>query len=211
MLRAAVAIGLMVCGAAWGQRYEVSALAGMLRLSGAPLGSLAETGGKDDDSRLRGRSGYGLRLTLNTRGYFGHEVGYIYSRATFETKLRTTVDKTTTVTPAEAKVIVRQAFYDFMMYCMPAGERFRPFIAAGAQAHQYGAPALADYDIGRSRNYGVNYGGGLKIRLLPRALLRLDVRQYIGGKPYNLTYEDITKSGGMLRQLEASFGVGISF
>jgi hypothetical protein len=211
MLRAAVAVGVVICGAAQAQRYEVSALAGMLRLGGAPLGSLYETGGKDDDSRLRGRSGYGVRLTLNTRGYFGHEVGYIYSRATFQTKLRTTDGKTTTVTSAEAKVIVRQVFYDFLMYSMPAGERFRPFIAAGAQAHQYGAPAFADYDIGRSRNYGVNYGGGLKIRLFPHALLRFDVRHSIGGKPYNLTYEDVTKTGGMLRQLEASFGVGISF
>jgi hypothetical protein len=42
-------------------------------------------------------------------------------------------------------------------------------------------------------------------------LLRFDVRHSIGGKPYNLTYEDVTKSGGMLRQMEASVGVGVSF
>ena len=180
-------------------------------IGGAPLGSISDTKPKDNDTRLKGEYGYGVRLTLNTKGYYGHEIGYIYGRGTLTTTTRAEEGKTVTETTHKGKVVFRYAFYNFLMYCMPRDERWRPFIAVGLQAHQYGAPAIAGWDPGGTRNYGGNYGGGIKIRLFKNALVRFDVRQYIGGKPYDLTFEDQLKSGGLLRQLEGSFGVAITF
>ena len=42
-------------------------------------------------------------------------------------------------------------------------------------------------------------------------LFRLDVREYIGGKPYGLKFEQDTKFGGIVKQLEASAGFGLAF
>ncbi len=206
-----VVLFLLTGGAAAAQTYEISVLAAYPRIGRAPLGSISETRARDDDTRLKGEYGYGVRLTRNTKGYYGHEIGFIYSRGTLQTTTRKEEGRTLITTTREGKVIFRYAFYNFLMYFMPKGERFRPFITVGLQAHQYGAPAIPEWDRGGTRNYGGNYGGGMKIKLFKNALVRFDVRQYIGGKPYDLTFEDQLKSGGLLRQLEGSFGVAITF
>ncbi len=202
---------LVVCAAARPQAHEISVVGAYRRINPTPLGSISEEGNKDDDTKLKGGSAYGARLTLNTKGYYGHEVGYLYGRAKLTTTLRTTEGDTTVTTVAEDRVILRQAFYNFLIYFMPRGERWRPFITGGAQAHQYGAPDIPEWPTGSSRNYGFNYGGGIKLRLFEHALVRLDVRDYIGGLPYNLKFEDEMKFGGRLRQREASFGLSIGF
>ncbi len=201
---------LLTTAAAQAQRMEFSLVAGYPRWNAAKLGSSADRDGKDTDTRILGREGYGARLTLNTRGYYGHEVGYMYNRAV----VRARVGREGTRGPdifREDEVPVRQAFYNFLMYFMPAGERLRPFMTGGVQAHDYAEPGFSEWKGFPTRNYGLNYGGGLKLKLFKHALVRVDVRQYIGGKPYDLTFEDPVKSGGLVRQLEGSVGVGFMF
>lgn len=193
----------------WAQKWEVNFSRVSSKISDAPLGTLNEKNKKDDDTRLVGQYGYGLRLTYNTRGYYGHEIGYIRTRAIFQTKIR---PDARTFTLAEERVWVQAGFYNFLMYCMPRGERWRPYIAVGMQAHQYAAPrSIPQFDTGPTRNYGVNYGLGLKLHLIPHSVIRFDFRDQFGGKPYDLRYEDITKSGGILRSMELSAGIGITF
>jgi hypothetical protein len=192
------------------QTFEVSVLAGYPRISGAPLGTINSENGKDDDSKLKGNYSYGATLTINTPGYYGHELGYIRNRATFQTKLRTGTDGST-VTLEQDKIVIQQAFYNFLIYFMPKGERFRPFMTGGLQMYQYGEPHVSGWPGGGARSYGANYGGGLKIKLFKHALVRFDFRDCIGGKPYDLTFEDPMYSGGWFRQLEASFGIAIGF
>jgi len=204
---------VFLCGPAvllQGQKWEVNFSRVVSRISDAPLGSLNESPRvKDDDSRLVGRNGYGVRLTYNQRGYYGHEFGYIRTRAVFQTKLRPDAK---TVNEVEERVWVQEAFYTFLMYCMPRGERWRPYIAVGLQAHQYAAPKnIPEFDTGPTRNYGVNYGLGLKLHLIPHSVIRLDFRDHFGGKPYDLTFDDPARSGGILRSMELSAGVGITF
>jgi hypothetical protein len=202
---------LLVCGAAPAQTYEISVSAGYPRLSSAPLGSLSQEGAKDNDTKLKGLQSYSARLTRNTRGYYGHELGFSYSRARLETTLRTTQGGKTVTTVAQDRIDIRQAHYNFLMYFMPKGERWRPFMTGGGQVQEYGAPGIPEWGTGKSRRFGANYGGGIKLMLFKHALLRLDVREYIGGKPYDLTFEDPMKTGGLYRQLEASFGISIAF
>jgi len=60
--------------------------------------------------------------------------------------------------------------------------------------------------------HGGNFGGGLKLKLFPHVQARFDVRDYLGGKPYSqLQFADVTVSGGRIRLLEGSVGLGITF
>jgi len=202
-------LSFTVLGGVQAQTFEISVLGGLSRMGRAPLGSIAEQNPKEDDTKLKSGFGYGVRVTLNTPGYYGHELGYIYNRATLRARIQAEGAKEAIW--KEDKIAVRQAFYNFLMYFMPKGERFRPFMTGGLQMHQYGAPGFTEWSAGSTRNYGANYGGGIKIKLFNRALIRLDIRDYIGGKPYDLKLEDEKPSGGLYRQQEASFGVAITF
>lgn len=209
-LRSAALLSLLACCAALAQRFELSVLSGIPRISDAPLGSLSEQEAQDDDTRLEGRQSYGVRFTINTPGYYGHEFGYIQSRATLSSIFRTGTDASI-VTRREDRITIQQASYNFLIYFMPRGERWRPYMTGGLQAHQYGAPNFPEWTRGSSRHYGANYGLGLKLKLFQNALIRLDFRDYFGGKPYDLTFEDVTRSGGILRQMEGSVGIAITF
>jgi opacity protein-like surface antigen len=198
-------------GAATAQTWELSASRIYPRFSGTPLGSISEEEKKEDDTTLKGLYGYGVRLTRNTKGYYGHEIGFNYNYARVTAKHSTKQEGKVVTTTLQDRILVRQAYYDFLMYCMPNGERWRPYIAVGVQGTDYAAPDLKEWPTGKSRNYGFNYGGGIKLRLLRNVYLRLDVRDHWGGKPYDLEREDVTKSGGRLRLLEGSAGISLGF
>jgi hypothetical protein len=197
------------------QTYEVAPTFAFQKMGSVLLGSTSGTDAKDDDSRFKNGAGAGLRLTWNTRGYYGMELAYSYNRLLFETKVR----------PEGASEIVRsdrikmqQLSYNFLCYFMPAGERWRPFVTGGLQAYRYGAPRIPEWPGGGSTNIGGNYGGGIKLKLMSHVLVRLDVRQFIGGKPYKqLTFvqpssvSQSSSSGGALHQLEGSVGIGFTF
>jgi len=203
---------LALAGAATAQTWEISVSRILPRISSAPLGSISEESKKDDDTKLKGNYGYGGRLTWNTRGYYGHEIGYNYIYAQLTTAFRVTEDRVTTTTTLKDDITIRQASYNFLMYFMPKGERWRPFMTGGFHLHDYGAPGFSEWPTGKSRNYGFNYGGGIKLRVIPNGLLRLDLRDYVNGKPYDLEGADPTTFlGGWLRQLELSAGFTITF
>ena len=204
---------LAAAAAASAQTFEVSAVGGLSRPNREPIGSLADTGGRDDDVKMKGDIGYGGRFTWNTKGYYGQEFGYIRTRGTLFAKIRDGSD----VTQHQSRITIQQAFYDFLMYMMPNGEHVRPFIAAGAAIHQYGEPNIAGWTRGKSRNWGVNYGGGLKF-VFGHALIRIDARHYLTGKPYDLTFPSgdtrglgALKGGGLLGHLEGTVGIGFTF
>jgi len=196
-------------GCAWGQTYEVSVVSGLARMSKAPLGSVSVDNPQDNDTVLRNGYSYGVRLTYNPYVYYGHELGYLYTRA----GLRTSVPDANNVrTTFEDKVAVHQAFYNFLIYFMPKGERWRPFITGGAQAYDFGNPHHTPGWTGvATRNYGVNYGGGLKLKLFNHALVRFDLREYLTTKPYNLNAVDSTNFSSWERHQEASVGIAIGF
>jgi hypothetical protein len=199
---------LSACALANAQRFEVSLFGGINRPSENDLGSVDQTEPQDDDVRfIRTQPGYGLRLTWNTRGYYGSDLTYTQTRALLQTIVRG--EEATTV--YQDWLRIHQASYNFLIYFMPSGERWRPFITGGIHATQYPQPNVAEWPTGNSRNWGFNYGGGLKINLFRHAMARLDVRQYLNGKPYDLSFEDLTRTGGRLKHFEATVGLGITF
>ncbi len=198
------------------QTWEVAPVVSYLRLSHKVLGSANSSTPKDDDTKLRGiQPAYGVRLTWNTSGYYGIEASYLRSRAHISSKLVPSDGTSTTTKEETGDLWLNQVFVNAICYFMPNGERFRPYVTAGAQVQFYGTPPLADWPGAGSRTIGFNYGGGLKVQLVKHVLVRIDVRDIHGGSPYDLQYASDSasslRSPGWFRQLEGSFGVGIRF
>jgi len=136
------------------------------------------------------------RMTLNTKKYVGHEFGYAYSR----TKLAASGFS------GNQELSTHQGFYDFLLYGMPEGSRIRPFLAGGAQFTTFVPPgASAAYGQGTTK-YGGNFGAGVKLKINSMFLVRLDARDYVTTKPFNL----INQSGA-LQQIEVTAGLGLMF
>lgn len=192
-----------------GQTFEVAPVAGWTRISKAPLGYASAVEGRDDDTTFRNGYSYGARITVNTPGYWGHELTYLRTEA----KLRT-VRQDTASDPRETKIgKVRnhQLSYNFLAYWMPKNERFRPFLTVGLEARRSGRPDIEGFPAQSTLNYGVNYGWGIKIRLFSHSLLRFDLRENRTGKPYRLQFVDIKTAGGTVRQQQASVGIALTF
>src|SRR4051794_34972339 len=98
-------------GTLFAQDAEFSLSGGRSQLSGRDIGS-----GYSLDNGFA----LGFRLTLNTRPYFGHEMGYSYNR----THLRLLgVD--------QGGMAIHQGGYNFLAYALREGKRFRPFATGG--------------------------------------------------------------------------------
>ena len=213
-------LALACSQAALPQKYEIAPVFAAKRMSSEDLGSLNDTA-VDNDTRFRKSStGIGLRLTRNTKGYYGHEISYILNRAKVRSLIRTEDSNGNDVeTQREGKADIHELYYNFMMYMMPSGEFFRPYITVGMQYAQYNKPKIPEWDFLRTRNFGFNYGGGIKLNVAKHLLVRADFRHAIGGKPYDLRFAETSsttgipssKSGGMIGQLEGSVGIGITF
>jgi hypothetical protein len=198
--------------------FEFSLFGAYPRWGSALLGSINEEDPKDNDTKLKGEYGYGARFTINTPGYYGHEFEYMQQRATFQTEFRGTVDGAAVTKQLQDKITIQQASYNFLIYFMPNGEFWRPYVTGGVQAYRFGAPHFPEWPGGGSRNFGANWGGGLKLKL-GRAIVRLDFRDYIGGKPYHLTFKQPSasdfrvsdNSSGSIHVRQASVGLGFTF
>ena len=101
---------------------------------------------------------------------------------------------------------IHQGGYNFLLYATTEGTRIRPFATGGVGFANYVPPGASAYSGGGSNKFGVNYGGGVKVRLTHLFGARLDVRQYTTPKPFNLPL-----ASGWLRQTEVSVGFGVIF
>ncbi len=207
----AVALFFVLVGTAFAQKWEVSGGAGFYRPSRAELGSLNDRA-QDDDTVLKAGSGFGGRVTFNPWNYYGFELSYAQSKPEFRTKIRTGTGRNVRETSKSEKVVTQQAAFNFLIYFMPLREKWRPYMTGGINAHRWGVPkSIEEFTHTAFRNYGANYGGGIKFHLIPHSVIRLDVRDYFSGKPYDLKFSDDKLGGGLIRQFEASVSVGITF
>lgn len=174
-----LAASTMFCHA---QVAEFGLGGGVNRLSGKDLGSGYSL---DDGWRLI------FRITLNNWRFAGHEFGYAYNR----TKLL--LDEQNA-----GGMAFHQGFYHFLVYATPEGSRVRPFASGGVHFSNFVPPgASAQYGQG-SNKFGINYGGGVKVRVTEKWLFRVDLKQYMTGKPF-----DLPGVSGKLKQNEISAGV----
>jgi opacity protein-like surface antigen len=179
----------VVAAVASAQVFEVGLNGGVSTINGKTLGQLGTSSLTLDDGWR-----FGFRMTLNNWRFLGHEFGYSYVR----TKLGF-VDPAGTV---EAGMAVHQGFYNFLVYALPEGQRVRPFVTGGVGFNNFTPPGTSVTSGGGSTKYGVNYGGGIKAKLTDKLLFRVDLREYLCGKPF-----DLPSASGKIRLLEISAGL----
>ena len=160
-----------------------------MSLSGEDLGS---------DYHLDAEWKFGFRLTLNNWRYLGTEFGYNYARH----KL--------TIGPngegGEAGFAGHQGFVNMLAYATPEGSRIRPFATGGVHFTNYVFPGTSVTQGSGATKFGLNYGGGIKVRVAQNWLVRADFRQYWNGKPWT----DIFGGSGKIRANEISVGVAFA-
>jgi hypothetical protein len=191
-----VVLLLCACGAtSSAQVGEVSLSFGDSIFKDNILGSTADLSGL---TQFKVGDGFRItaRLTLNTKRFIGHEFGYSYSRS-----------KLALVGSSDnASMPIHQGFYDFLVYATPEGFRIRPFAAGGGQFSTFVPPgASVAYGTGTTK-YGGNFGGGVKVKVSSLFAIRLDFRDYVTTKPF-----DLAGKSGALHQIEASAGLGLYF
>jgi opacity protein-like surface antigen len=188
-LRLALALLIASVPAAFCQGFEASVSGGesYIPSKSSDIGSGYEL---KDGFRLA------LRMTLNWKRFLGHEFGYGYTH--------TSLEATSALTGGAASnsgLAAHQGFYDFLAYALPEGSHVRPFACGGVQFTSF-TPA-GSYQ--RETKYGVNFGGGFKVKVKENWGFRADIRQYNMSKPFN----NVLGSTGRLQLYE--FSVGISF
>jgi hypothetical protein len=178
---------VLLATSAAAQPFEAGVFGGASRINGADLGTFTQEGAE----RIRLKNGWKLggRMTINNWAFFGHEVGYAYNRTTMQIGVE------------EAGTAIHQGFYNFLAYATPEGSRVRPFATGGVHFSNFIFPGLSVTSGGGSNKIGVNYGGGIKIKVSPKYLIRFDVRQFLQGKPF-----DFPGQSGNLTMLEISAG-----
>lgn len=175
LLAFAVAAGLAA------QSFEVGAGGGIQRMSNRSLGS-----GYTLDDGWR----FGFRMAFNSWKFMGQETGYGYNR----TKLLLNGQD-------QGGMAVHQGFYNFLLYGTPEGSRVRPFAAGGGHFSNFVPPGASATQGQGSTKFGINYGGGVKVKINHMWGIRMDIRQYMQGKPFGLP-----GASGQLRLTEVSAG-----
>jgi hypothetical protein len=192
---AAIVVFFAGTGLASAQVAEFSLSGGVSRFGNTSLGTTLDSAG--NISKVTINNGFRLtfRFALNTYKFMGHEFGYAYNRSGVNLG-----------TGSSVPMSIQQGFYDFLIYATPEGTRIRPFAAGGVQFSSFFPPGASIYYGNQETKFGVNYGGGIKMRVTSIIGLRFDVRQYNSGKPFKFTGES-----GRMNQLEASVGASFLF
>lgn len=182
---------------AFPQAAELSVHGGGINVSNGNIGSVSDiTSGIDNAAvNIKGNFRIGFRLTLNNYRFFGHEFGYAYNRV----KIRYDIPQV-----PEQGFAAHQGFYNFLGYALPEGTPVRPFLTGGVQFTNFTPPGTSALQGGGSTKFGVNYGGGVKVKVSSLFMVRGDVRQYLSPKPF-----DFFGKSGWLRLNEYSVGFGI--
>src|SRR6202158_3268823 len=192
---AAAAVFFACATFARAQVGEFSLSGGVSRFGNANLGTSTDASGNTVNNTIDNGFRLTFRFTLNTYRFAGHELGYAYNRSGVQ------------LGPSQSvSLSIQQGFYDFLLYATPEGSRIRPFAAGGVEFSSFFPPGTSVYYGNQETKFGVNYGGGIKMRVTSVIGLRVDVREYNTGKPFKFTNEH-----GRLNQLEASVGAAFLF
>jgi hypothetical protein len=187
-------LGACGSGLAFAQSAEISVSGGVSKWSDYA------TAGGGDNTPINMSQGFRLvfRFTWNQGKFFSHEVGYGYAR----THLKYQGNPVQDIAP----VGVHSGLYDFLVNATPEGSKVRPFACGGVQFNSFYPPGASVYG-GSVTKFGVNYGGGLKVKLTSIWGIRADFRQYALPRP---DFGFVNKSGWM-RQSEITGGFVFMF
>jgi hypothetical protein len=209
MRKLLVLAGLAMAGSAAAEGIEFWFVAGQTLMSNGGLGSdlcptgsssalCTSIGGTSNDVSLADGFHFGFRGGFNTGEHVGYEVGYMYNRTSLQFN-------NPPGTPSEG-MAYHQVMFNGLYYLTGTDAKVRPFATGGLGFTNYAQPGSSAAYGGGTTKLGVNYGGGVKIRLTSLLGLRFDLRQSTTPKPFGLPL-----ASGWLRETEISAGVGVHF
>jgi opacity protein-like surface antigen len=171
---------------------ELSGGGGVALQANAGLGKVDSSSTQRNDYSLMDGYRINLRFTANSGDRTGHEFGYAYNRSQLAAY---SSDGSST----QQGMAIHQGFYNYLLYPTREGSRIRPFATGGVHFNNYVPPGASAAQGGGSTEFGFNYGGGIKIRISEKFMIRFDARQYTNPKPFRLV-----DSGGWIRMNEIS-------
>lgn len=187
-------VALAAAVAAWGQSGEASLSMGASIFTDKNLGQLG-VGGAAETLRLGNGLRVTVRLSLNPGTLLGHEVGYGYDRSHLISGLQ-----------GKTGMPVHQGFYNLLIHALPKGSMVRPFVCGGVGFSSFFPPGTsASYGNGITK-FGYIYGAGVKVKTGIKYGIRLDVRDYVTAKPF-----DLPGVSGRLHNVEVSAGFAVFF
>lgn len=199
---------LIFASSAWAEGLEFWVLGGETLISNPGIGtnlcpsgitasSCQSVGATSSDLAFTDGWHFGFRGGFNSGDHLGYEVGYMYNRTNL---------KYNDAGGVQQGMAYHQVMFNGLYYLTSPDTRIRPFGTVGVGFTNYAPPGSSAAYGGGSTKLGINYGGGVKVKLTDKFGLRFDVRQATTPKPLGLPL-----ASGWLRETEFSAGFGILF
>jgi opacity protein-like surface antigen len=197
MPRAAIATILLMLAAApaFGQGAEIGLTVGWSNFTNNTIGLSQEFADVPSEYTVDDGLRIGSRMAINSGNFIGHEFTYAWQRS-----------KLKILGQEYGGMSIHNIYYNFVLHATPEGSAVRPFITGGAGVSVFNPPGVSSLSGYGDNKFGYNYGAGLKFKVTDTYGVRLDVRDYVTGKPF-----DLPENGGRLHNLEISAGFSLLF
>lgn len=193
----AIVTVLLALGAlpAFGQGAEIGVTVGWSNFTNNSIGQDIQFADDPVDYTVDDGIRIGARMALNTRDFIGHEFSYAYQNSNLDI-----------LDQSYGSISIHNIYYNFVLHATPEGSAVRPFITGGAGVTVFNPPGFSSFSGAGDNQFGYNYGAGVKFRLTGIYGMRLDIRDHVTGKPFDLPNND-----GRLHNLEISAGFSLLF
>lgn len=197
MRRAAIATILLMLAAVpvFGQGAEIGFTVGWGNFTKNTIGVSGEFGDEPAEYRVTDGVRIGSRMGLNSGTFIGHEFSYAWQKSNLDI-----------LDQSYGGMSIHNIYYNFLLHATPEGSVVRPFITGGAGVSVFNPPGVSSLSGYGDNKFGYNYGAGLKFKLNESYGIRLDVRDHVTGKPF-----DLPDNSGRLHNLELSAGFSLLF
>jgi len=197
MQRAAIATILLMLAAApvFGQGAEIGLTVGWGNFTNNSIGRTLEFADDPAEYTLDDGIRIGSRMALNNGTFIGHEFSYAWQRS----NLKILGDDF-------GSMSIHNIYYNFVLHATPEGSAVRPFITGGGGVSVFNPPGVSSFSGAGDNKFGYNYGAGVKFKVTDSYGIRLDIRDHVTGKPF-----DLPDSSGGLHNLEISAGFSLLF
>jgi hypothetical protein len=176
-------------------QIEATLYGGVLQPRGGDLGDF---GFARQPIQMKNGFKGGARLSLNSGLLTGHELSYGYERYDLDIGGQT-----------ESTATAQDFYYDFVLHLTPGAVPVRPFLLAGAGYTSFSPGNGGVFaDASGANEIGVNFGGGVKVKVRKFFGVRFDVRNHLTRKP---NFLDIAGVSGQLNRMEYSVGASFLF
>jgi hypothetical protein len=188
-------LALAFSGSCFAQTGEFWFNYGWSLLSNNGIGTLSAFGGTPNDVKLDDGYRFSFRFGFNQGSHLGYEIQYAFNHTQFETA------------GTKEAMHFHQPGFNILYYLTSDKLRIRPFGTAGIEVNDFVPPGGA-INYGSQNKFGANFGGGVKFHVHGLFSGRVDVREYVMGKP---DFNTLGMVNGKLWQTEVSAGVGVGF